>query len=579
MGIDEAISSFCLHSKALNDESWLWHRRLSHLKFGTINKLAKQGLVKGLPKLKYTKDHLLVEAAGPMLIFSEALLFLWDEDYSYLHYLHVFGALCYPTNDFEDVGKLQPKADIGIFISYSPSKKMAYEQHGLGPDLQGLTSGHISLGLVLNQNPSVASTPIFVVTLPTPDTARASSSSSTSIDKDAPSPSTSLNNEATSSPLNSTNVEQNKEVAEFDSDTFTNPFTPPDTSLAESSSRIEEGIKFEESFAPVTRIEAIRIFLAYAAHKNMNGNSTPKTIVVEGVEKVIPLTTVKEKAQKRLEDAKSLLEAIKKRFGGNAAIKKTQRNLLKQQYENFFAPSSESLDQTFNMLQKLLLRSLSLEWNTHAVVWRNKPELETISMDDLYNNLKVYEPEVKGTSSSSTSTQNTAFVSSNNFGSTNEAVNTAHRVSAASTQVSVVNSINVYNLCNVVICAFFSSQTNNPQDLKQLHIDDLEEMDLRWQMAMLTMRGRMFLKNTRRKVTINGNETIRFDKSKVECYNYHKRGHFARECRAPRNQDNKNKESSRRSVPIETTTSNALISCDGLSGYDWSDQARWKGTY
>ncbi|GKA10392.1 ribonuclease H-like domain-containing protein, partial [Tanacetum coccineum] len=98
-------------------------------------------------------------------------------------------------------------------------------------------------------------------------------------------------------------------------------------------------------------------------------------------------------------------------------------------------------------------------------------------------------------------------------------------------------------------------------------------MDLRWQMAMLTMRARRFLKNTKRKVTINGNETIGFDKSKMECYNCHKRGHFAKECRALRNQDNMNKESSRRSVPIETTTSNALISCDGLGGYDWSDQA------
>ncbi|GJR61545.1 ribonuclease H-like domain-containing protein [Tanacetum coccineum] len=74
-------------------------------------------------------------------------------------------------------------------------------------------------------------------------------------------------------------------------------------------------------------------------------------------------------------------------------------------------------------------------------------------------------------------------------------------------------------------------------------------------------------------MTINGNETIRFDKSKVECYNCHKWGHFARECRALRNQDNMNRESSRRSVPIETTTSNALISCDGLGRYDWIDQA------
>ncbi|GJR87382.1 ribonuclease H-like domain-containing protein [Tanacetum coccineum] len=280
-----------------------------------------------------------------------------------------------------------------------------------------------------------------------------------------------------------------------------------------------------------------------------------------------------------IKDAKKLLEAVEKRFGGNAATRKTQRNLLKQQDENFTAPSSEMLDQTFERLQKLLLRSLSPEWNTHAVVWRNKADLDTMSMDDLYNNLKVYEPEVKGMSSSSSSTQNMAFVSSsnNNTSSTNEAVNTAHGVSTASTQVNAANSTNIDNLSDAVICAFFASQPNSPQlvheDLQQIHPDDMEEMDLRWQMAMLTMRARRFLKNTGRKLTVNGNETIGFDKSKVECYNCHKRGHFARECRAPRNQDNKNKESSRRSVPVETSTSTALVSCDGLGGYDWSDQA------
>ncbi|GJQ91687.1 ribonuclease H-like domain-containing protein [Tanacetum coccineum] len=200
-------------------------------------------------------------------------------------------------------------------------------------------------------------------------------------------------------------------------------------------------------------------------------------------------------------------------------------------------------------------------------------------MDDLYNNLKVYELEVKGMSSSSSRTQNMDFVSSsnNNTSSTNEAVNTAHGVSTTSTQVNAANSTNIDNLSDVVICAFFASQPNSPQlvheDLQQIHPDDIEEMDLRWKMAMLTMRAKRFLKNTGRKLTVNGNETIGFDKSKVECYNCHKRGHFARECRAPRNQDNKNKESSRRSVPVETSTSTALVSCDGLGGYDWSDQA------
>ncbi|GKA44929.1 hypothetical protein Tco_0737725 [Tanacetum coccineum] len=74
-----------------------------------------------------------------------------------------------------------------------------------------------------------------------------------------------------------------------------------------------------------------------------NGNSAPKTIVVDGVEKF-----------NSIKDAKSLLEAIEERFRGNVATKKTQRNLLKEQYENFFAPSSETLDQTFDRLQKLV---------------------------------------------------------------------------------------------------------------------------------------------------------------------------------------------------------------------------------
>ncbi|GKF04114.1 hypothetical protein Tco_0034782, partial [Tanacetum coccineum] len=213
-------------------------------------------------------------------------------------------------------------------------------------------------------------------------------------------------------------------------------------------------------------------------------------------------------------------------------------NLLKQQYENFTAPSSEMLDQTFDRLQKL----------------RNKAELETMSMDDLYNNLKVYEPKVKGISSSSSSTRNMASVSSsnNNTSNTNEAINTAHE-------------------------DLLHYQPNSPQlaheDLQQIHPDDIEELDLRWQMAMLTMRARRFLKNTGRKLSINGDDTISFGKSKVEFYNYHKRGHFAREYKALRNQDNKNKESSRRSVHVETSTSTALVSCDGLGGYDWSDQA------
>ncbi|GJV88632.1 ribonuclease H-like domain-containing protein, partial [Tanacetum coccineum] len=192
---------------------------------------------------------------------------------------------------------------------------------------------------------------------------------------------------------------------------------------------------------------------------------------------------------------------------------------------------------------------------------------DTLRLDDLYKNLKIYEPEVKGTSSSSINTQNVAFVSLNSTSSTNGAVNTSLDATTTSTQATAVNSTIIDNLSDAVICAFFASQPNTPQldnrDLQKIHLDDLEEMDLRWQMTMLTMMARRFLKNTRRKFSVNGTETIGFDKSKVECYNCHNRGHFARECRALRNQENKNRENTRRVVPVETTTSNAFMSCDG----------------
>ncbi|GKC74078.1 retrovirus-related pol polyprotein from transposon TNT 1-94 [Tanacetum coccineum] len=273
-----------------------------------------------------------------------------------------------------------------------------------------------------------------------------------------------------------------------------------------------------------------------------NGNAPPITKVIKGVETTIAPTTTDEKAQRRLE-----LKARSTLLMGIPNEHQLMVNSIKDAKSSLQAVEkcSEVLDQTFDRLQKLIsqleihgesisledvnqkfLRSLSLEWNTHTIVWRNKPKIDTLRLDYLYNNLKIYEAEVKGTSSSSTNIQNVAFVSSNNTSRTNGEVNTYH-----------------------------------------------EEMDLRWQMAMLTMRARRFLKNTGRKLTINGNETIGFDKSKVECYNCHKRGHFAREYRAPRNQENRSRENTRRVVPVKTTTSNAFVSCDG-SGYDWSDQAK-----
>ncbi|GJV66169.1 putative ribonuclease H-like domain-containing protein [Tanacetum coccineum] len=352
------------------------------------------------------------------------------------------------------------------------------------------------------------------------------------------------------------------------------------------------------------RIEQYFLMTDYALWEVIvNGDSPPPKRTVDGVEQTYPPTTVEEKLARKNElkargtllmalpnehqlkfntykCAKTLMEAIEKRFGGNKESKKTQKTLLKQQYENFNGSSSEGLDQTYDRLQKLIsqleilgetisqedmnlkfLRSLPSEWKTHTLIWRNKPDLDTLSMDDLYNNLKIYETEVKGSSSSNQNSQNVAFVSSNNSGSSNQAHGS--------------NSANTDSMSDAVIYSFFANQSNSPQlndeDLQQIDADDLEEMDLKWQMAMLTMRARRFLNKTGRKINANGSETIGFNKSKVECYNCHKKGHFARECRAPR--ENRNREPVRRNVTVETTKTKALVAQDGL-GYDWSDQAK-----
>nr|GEU54459.1 retrovirus-related Pol polyprotein from transposon TNT 1-94 [Tanacetum cinerariifolium] len=276
----------------------------------------------------------------------------------------------------------------------------------------------------------------------------------------------------------------------------------------------------------------------------LNGDLPTPTRSVDGIKTPYPPTTVEEKLARKNElkargtllmalpnehqlnlnsykTAKSLMEAIEKRSRGNKESKKVQKTLLKQQYENFNGTSSEGLDQIYDTLQKLisqleihretifqedlnlkLLGSLPSEWKTHTLIWRNKSDLETLSMDDLYNNIKINEAEVMGSSSTTQNTQNVSFVSFNNTDSTNKEVNTAHDVSAASSNTNASNLPNVDSLSDAVIYSFFASHSNRPQldneNLKQIDPDDIEEMDLKWQMAMLIMRAKRFLQKIRR---------------------------------------------------------------------------------
>ncbi|GKB22741.1 retrovirus-related pol polyprotein from transposon TNT 1-94 [Tanacetum coccineum] len=304
-----------------------------------------------------------------MLIFSKAPLYLWAEavatayytknrsliqerhnktPYELLHdkkpdlkYLHVFGALCYLTNDSEDLGKLKLKADIGIFIGYAPSKKayriynrhtrqimeiihvyfdeltaMTFEQSSSGPIIYEMTPRTISSGLVSNLPPSTpyvpptkndwdllfqpiineyfnppssVVSPVRVAAAPRP-TDLIGSPSSASIDQAAPFASTSSTIHETQPPVNSAGVEEQLQPAHLVNDPFLDILTS-EPSSQESSSNVQptnppfdhiskwtknhplenviEGIDFEESFAPVARIEAIRIFILDAANKNM----------------------------------------------------------------------------------------------------------------------------------------------------------------------------------------------------------------------------------------------------------------------------------------------------------------------
>nr|GEX16219.1 putative ribonuclease H-like domain-containing protein [Tanacetum cinerariifolium] len=245
------------------------------------------------------------------------------------------------------------------------------------------------------------------------------------------------------------------------------------------------------------------------------------------------VTLTAEDMQKKKNDyktARELWAAILKTFGGNETTKKTKKNLLKQQYGNFKAEGSETLEQTFNRLQVIVgqlqfmdveieqddlnqkfLTSLAREWLMHTIVWRNMSDLDTMSLDDLYNHLKVYESEVQ--KKTELNSQNMAFISSVKHISGNKDGNTA------STNVPTASAI-IATISQDTACAYITSQSSGSQikfeDINQIDEDDMEEMDIKWNMALLSMRADKFWKRTGKKISIQGLDVAGFDKSKVE---------------------------------------------------------------
>nr|GEY25186.1 ribonuclease H-like domain-containing protein [Tanacetum cinerariifolium] len=237
-------------------------------------------------------------------------------------------------------------------------------------------------------------------------------------------------------------------------------------------------------------------------------------------------------------DAKEMWEAIKSRFGGDDESKKMQKYILKQQFEDFSVSNSEGLHKGYDRFQSLLsqldihgagvstkdanqklLRSLPSSWSQVSLIMRTKPGVDILCFYDLYNNLRVFESDSSG------------------------------------------------------------PQLDH-EDLKQVNNFDLEEIDLKWQVAMISTRLKKFYKKTRRKLHFDAKEPVGFDKSKVECFNCHNTWNFARECRSKGNKESRRryarnigyKASDNGKRPTKQDEHKDMVTID-REGVDWTGHA------
>nr|GEX80641.1 hypothetical protein [Tanacetum cinerariifolium] len=362
------------------------------------------------------------------------------------------------------------------------------------------------------------------------------------------------------------------------------PVPPPTQQIPHTVSSIKLPILKKGNMIWAMKMKHYLIHTDYPIWKNGNG---PVSIITDtnGMIKVLPPKTVEEVVARERErkarttflmalpedhlakfykmvDAKEMWEAIKSRFSGSDESKKMQKYLLKQQFKGFFVSASEGLHKGYDRFQTLLsqleihgagvthedanqkfLRFLPSSWSQVALIIRTKPGLDTLNFDDLYNNLRVFKRDVKGTTASSSSnTQNVAFVSADNTSSTND--------------VSTVYSVS------------FPFVSKSQKEGSASYTDEV---------AMISMRIKKFHTRTGRKLKFNTKEPVGFDKTKVECFNCHKMRHFARDCRAKRNQyirkrdggynGNKAIDNGRR--PAYQADSKALVTMDG-EDIDWS---------
>nr|GEV36811.1 retrovirus-related Pol polyprotein from transposon TNT 1-94 [Tanacetum cinerariifolium] len=460
---------------------WLWHHRLSHLNFDTINLILKNDIVIGLPKLKFIKDHLCSSCELGKAKQKSFKTKTTSSSKRRLQLLHI--DLCIPIRVESINGKKYVLVIVGDYSRYTwthflmskdETPKVLIDflkliQRGLHAQFKPRTTMYTE---VPNANMIVMTSMIELESLFSPLFDEYIYGENQVVSKSF----------AVTTADASDKCQQQPDSTSFTSTLATTVTTDGNFDLSCHEGicgSCEMNIDGCNNLACLTQIteekERVNIFevensfvaLGTYSFQEDAPYAAPEWFRYQANTKFNGIGGVRIKSLHEVNAAK----AVEKRFGGNAITKKTQKNLLKQQYENFTASSSEVLDQTLDRLQKLIS-----QLEIHG---------ESISQEDVN---KKFLRKAKGTSSSNTNTQNVAFVSSNSTNNTNGAVNTGHDVTTASTQATAVNSTTIDNLSDAVICSFFASQPNSPQldneDLQQIHTDDLEEMDLKWQMAI-----------------------------------------------------------------------------------------------
>nr|GEU40077.1 reverse transcriptase domain-containing protein [Tanacetum cinerariifolium] len=415
------------------------------------------------------RNWTLVEASRTMLIFSRAPLFLWAEaiatacftqNCSIIHrrfnktpcelingrksdisFLHVFGALSYPKNDREDIEKLGAKGDIGFFIGYSADSLSKSR-------LQSMTSGQISSGLDLTYA-------LSTITTQQPTEGELDLLFKAMYDY--------YIGGQLSATLRTDLAAQAHQIFKNKNDEE-NTVIRNKSRLVVRGYRQEEGLDFKESFALVARREAIEIFLAYAAHKSfIVFQMDVKTAFLHGTLKedvyvCQPKGFIDTDHPSHVYKLKKALYRLKQAL--RAWYDELSMFLLQNQ---FFKGTIDPMLFIRRFDNDILVDlGFKLTGFSDANYAGCKDIFKSTSggaqfLGEKLNNLKIYEAEVIGSSSTTQNTQTIAFVSFNNTDSTNKAVNTAHDVFAVNSKTNASNLPNVNCLSDAVIYTFFAN--------------------------------------------------------------------------------------------------------------------------